>query len=60
MTHVSDLFDPSVWRDVPGFDALTGRGRAAGVAGIALSLVANPWILTRLLDAIGPLLTSAS
>jgi len=30
------------------------------VAGIALSLVANPWILTRLLDAVGPLLTSAS
>lgn len=38
----------------------TRRGRAAGVAGIALSLIANPWILTRLLDAVGPLLTSAS
>jgi len=30
---------------------VTGRGTATGFAGLLVSLLANPWILTRLLEA---------
>ena len=41
MTHVSDLFDPSVWRDVPGFDALTDITYHLDVAGRVARIAFN-------------------
>lgn len=41
----------SVVAALAGFMALlTGRGRLAGLVGLVLGALANPWVLTQLLD----------
>ena len=43
-----------------GFVAVAaGRGVGSGLLGMALSLIGNPWILTRLLDWVGSLVGAA-
>jgi naphthoate synthase len=41
MTHVSDLFDPAVWRDVDGFDTLTDITYHHDVAGRVARIAFN-------------------
>jgi len=41
MTHVSDLFDPTVWRDVEGFEALTDITYHHDVAGQVARIAFN-------------------
>jgi len=41
MTHVSDLFDPTVWRDVDGFEALTDITYHHDVAGQVARIAFN-------------------
>lgn len=44
-----------------GFVAVVaGRGVTVGLWGMALSVVGNPWVLTRLLDGVGALASAAS
>jgi naphthoate synthase len=33
MTHVSDIFDPTIWREVEGFEALTDLTYHLDIAG---------------------------